>query len=62
MVSSGQSLAGSSELPLSSSSEVSQKILERLDSVLACLLDLKSLALLRVDLLTQLAQVEEDDS
>ncbi len=56
------SSAGLSEQQLSYSSELSLKILERLDSVLACLLDLKSLALLRVDLLTQLAQVEEDDS
>jgi len=55
-------LAGSSEPQLSSLLEVSAKILQRLDSVLACLLDQKSLALATLDLLTRQGQEEEEDS
>ena len=61
-VSQEQSLAGSSELQSNYSSELLAKILERLDSVLACLLDQKSLALATLDKLTLLGQEEEDDS
>ena len=57
-----QLLATSSERLLSSSLEALLKIQKLLDSVLACLLDQKSLALLTVDKLTQLGQVEEEDS
>ena len=56
-----QSSAGLSEQQLNSLSEHLVKIQELLDKELACLLDLKSLALRTVDLLTSLAQADQEE-